>query len=412
MTGTVPFEPPTPTQRSCGTMEAHRRLLTDDPSYAAARTEIENLAFAFERRMRVSARTGVTRIPVIVHVVYNTAAQNISDAQCQSQIDVLNQDFRRQNPDVAQVPAVWQAITADCRIEFQLATTDPSGNPTNGVTRTPTSVTAFGTNDAVKSAATGGADAWPADRYLNIWVCQLQGGLLGYAQFPGGSATTDGVVITHTGFGTTGTAAAPFDRGRTATHEIGHWLNLFHIWGDDGTGCSGSDFVADTPNQAGPNFNCPAFPHVTCNNGPDGDMFMNYMDYTDDACMFMFTNGQLVRIDATLDGPRSSFTTITSPVWHYNDLTNAAGAPAAAGDPAGYMFDAQGTQHVVYRGSDAHVHELWWEGTGGWHYNDLTNAAGAPAAAGDPAGYMFDAQGTQHVVYRGSDAHVDELWWG
>src|SRR6266542_1822246 len=96
------------------------------------------------RSCRDPARTGVTRIPVIVHVVYNTAAQNISDAQCQSQIDVLNQDFRRQNPDVAQVPAVWQAITADCRIEFQLATTDPSGNPTNGVTRTPTSVTAFG----------------------------------------------------------------------------------------------------------------------------------------------------------------------------------------------------------------------------------------------------------------------------
>ncbi len=134
-------------------------------------------------------------------------------------------------------------------------------------------------------------------------MCQLQSGLLGYAQFPGGAASTDGVVITHTGFGTNGTATAPFALGRSATHEIGHWLNLFHIWGDDGGGCTGSDFVADTPNQADHNFGCPTFPSVTCSNGPNGDMFMNYMDYTDDACMFMFTAGQVTRMDATLDGP-------------------------------------------------------------------------------------------------------------
>jgi hypothetical protein len=130
----------------------------------------------------------------------------------------------------------------------------------------------------------------------------------GYAQFPGGKAATDGIVILHSAFGTTGTAAAPFHLGRTATHEIGHWLNLFHIWGDDGTGCSGTDFVADTPNQGGHNTGAPVFPHVSCSNGPNGDMFMNYMDYTDDAAMFMFTEGQAARMDATLDGARSSFT--------------------------------------------------------------------------------------------------------
>jgi hypothetical protein len=307
---TAPFEPPT--QRSCGTLEVHRRLLTEVPTYAAARAEVENLAFAYERRTQLTARFGVTQIPVAVHVVHHTDAQNVSDAQIQSQIDVLNQDYRRDNADVAQVPAVWQPVTADCRIEFHLATTDPDGNPTNGITRTATEAVSFGTDDAVKSAASGGADAWPADRYLNLWVCQLESGLLGYAQFPGGPAETDGVVITHSGFGTNGTATAPFDLGRTATHEIGHWLNLFHIWGDDGTGCSGTDFVEDTPNQAGPNTGCPDFPHVTCDNGPDGDMFMNYMDYTDDRCMFMFSSGQLTRMDATLDGPRSSFSTTTS----------------------------------------------------------------------------------------------------
>jgi hypothetical protein len=139
-----------------------------------------------------------------------------------------------------------------------------------------------------------------------MWVCQLSSNLLGYAQFPGGPAQTDGVVILHSAFGTTGTAAAPFDRGRTATHEIGHWLNLFHIWGDDGTGCNGTDEVDDTPNQADENTGCPGFPSPSCANDPNGDMFMNYMDYTDDACMFMFTAGQVTRMQAALDGPRSS----------------------------------------------------------------------------------------------------------
>jgi hypothetical protein len=163
----------------------------------------------------------------------------------------------------------------------------------------------------VKSAATGGADAWPSDRYLNIWVCPLAGGLLGYAQFPGGPAATDGVVIRHSAFGTTGTATAPFDLGRTTTHEIGHWVNLRHIWGDDGTGCWGDDFVADTPNQGGPNTGTPPFPTVSCGNAPNGDMFMNYMDYTDDVAMFMFSAGQVTRIHAALDGPRAAIGTPT-----------------------------------------------------------------------------------------------------
>ncbi|MBU3677068.1 MAG: T9SS type A sorting domain-containing protein, partial [Chitinophagaceae bacterium] len=126
----------------------------------------------------------------------------------------------------------------------------------------------------------------------------LGGGLLGYAQFPGGASATDGVVINYTATGNIGTAAAPYNKGRTATHEVGHWLNLYHIWGDDGTGCNGSDLVGDTPNQGGPNYGCPTFPKLSCTNGPNGDMHMNYMDYTDDACMYMFTTGQKARVDA------------------------------------------------------------------------------------------------------------------
>ncbi|MGL6042480.1 MAG: zinc metalloprotease [Sandaracinobacteroides sp.] len=221
----------------------------------------------------------------------------------------MNEDFRKKNADISAVPAAFAGLAADARITFALATTDPAGNPTEGITRTSTAVAGFSSNDAVKAAATGGADPWPSDQYLNIWVCKLSGGLLGYAQFPGGPAATDGVVVTHTGFGTEGTAAAPFNKGRTATHEVGHWLNLRHIWGDDGDGCGGSDFVGDTPNQGGPNTGMPGFPTVTCSTGPNGDMFMNYMDYTDDAGMFMFSTGQVARMQACLDGPRSSIGT-------------------------------------------------------------------------------------------------------
>jgi len=301
----------TPKVRTCGTMQVHERLLRSDPSYMAARVASENYFAAFASRGFTQARNGVTLIPVVVHVVYNNAAQNISDAQINSQIDVLNKDFRKLNSDVASVPGAFQPLVGDARIQFKLATTDPQGNPTTGITRTQTASASFIDDDKVKSAATGGADAWDASKYLNLWVCPLGGGLLGYAQFPGGAPATDGVVILHSAFGTTGTAAAPFNLGRSATHEIGHWLNLRHIWGDDGTGCNGSDFVADTPNQAGPNFGKPAFPHVTCSNGPNGDMFMNYMDYVDDAAMFMFTSGQITRMQACLDSDRP---TIGSPV--------------------------------------------------------------------------------------------------
>jgi Pregnancy-associated plasma protein-A len=297
-----------PKERRCATDEVHLRLLLEDPDYARRRAEIENHAWRASR-MPLAERAGCTRIPVVVHVVWRIAAENISKAQIDSQITVLNADFRRKNADVSTVPAPFQPFVADTRIEFALATTDPNGNPTDGVTRTQTTVNGFTSNNAVKAASSGGANAWPADRYLNVWVCRLAGGLLGYAQFPGGPAATDGVVVTHTGFGNTGTAAAPFDRGRTAVHEVGHWLNLRHIWGDDSGGCNGSDFVADTPNQGGANLGCPTFPLISCNNGPNGDMFMNYMDYVDDACMVMFTADQVTRMQAALDGPRSTIGT-------------------------------------------------------------------------------------------------------
>ncbi len=292
----------------CNAMDVFDRMLETDPNFALQRANIDEHAREFERGQHVAERNVIT-IPVVVHVVYNTTAQNISDAQIQSQIDVLNADFRRLNSDRTLVPAAFASLAADVEIQFCMARRDPSGNATTGITRTQTSVTGFSTNDGVKRASSGGKDPWNTSQYLNMWVCNMTGGILGYAQFPGGAAATDGVVMGHTCFGTTGTAQAPYNRGRTATHEVGHWLNLFHIWGDDGTSCTGSDQVTDTPNQADENYGCPSFPTASCSN--TSDMYMNYMDYTDDACMYMFTTGQKTRMRALFaaGGSRASLAT-------------------------------------------------------------------------------------------------------
>jgi hypothetical protein len=301
-------------QRSCGAVQVHKRLLETVPAYAVNRRAIEGHTMAWGRmRSAIAKPPQIITIPVVVHVVYNKPEQNISEAQINSQLVVLNDDYRKLNSDISQIPPPFQPLAADAHIEFKLACRDPQGNKTDGVTRTKTNVEVFGHDDRVKSSSTGGIDAWPSDKYLNVWVCTLDSeGLLGYAQFPGGPPATDGVVITYTGFGNIGTATAPFDKGRTATHEIGHWLDLYHIWGDDTLlpdPCSGSDNVADTPNQEAMNYGCPTFPHISCGNGPNGDMFVNYMDYTDDACMYMFTNGQVIRIEATMNGPRIALVT-------------------------------------------------------------------------------------------------------
>jgi pregnancy-associated plasma protein-A len=301
----------TPQRRMCGAGEAHLRLCEWYPEFRVRRGKIHAETEVMVRRgvafRRVEKKAPVT-IPVVVHVVYRTAEENISDGQIKSQIKALNRDYSASNADKNDAPAVWQGLIGNARIKFALATKDPKGKTTNGITRTKTKHTSFGTDDKVKRASTGGASAWPTLKYLNLWVCSLGNGLLGYAQFPGGPAATDGVVILNTAFGTTGTAAAPFDLGRTAVHEVGHWLNLNHMWGDT-SDCSGTDHVGDTPNAQLPNYGAPQFPHVTCTNGPNGDMFMNYMDYVDDKAMVMFSDGQIARMQATLAGPRSSIGT-------------------------------------------------------------------------------------------------------
>ena len=285
-----------PEYRQCGVQQVNERLLEQNPELRVRQREIElECRRAIDEGVAQRVWRQLITLPTVVHVVYSTDEENIPDEQVTTQIDVLNADYRATNPDRDQVPDPWQSLVADPNIQFELVE----------ITRTQTDRDSFGTNDTVKQASTGGVDPWPTDQYLNVWVCNLGGGLLGYAQFPGGPAETDGVVILYTAFGTTGAAAEPFNLGRTATHEVGHWLNLRHIWGDR-TDCTGTDEVSDTPRAQMPNYGRPEWPHITCNNGPNGDMFMNYMDYVDDAAMFMFTHGQAARINATLAGPRSA----------------------------------------------------------------------------------------------------------
>jgi len=298
-------------RRICATMPHHFELAATDEAYRARRRRIES----FTKTARPAPRSHVITIPVVVHVLYRDPVDNISDEQVFSQIDVLNADFRYRNADRDAIPPVFQSAASDALIEFALAKRDPQGRASTGITRTQTTTTQFPYDgsptatrrlDALIKFEPSGVAAWPRDDYLNLWVCPLDDGLLGYAQFPGGAADTDGVVIRSSAFGTVGNLVDNYNLGRTCVHEVGHWLNLLHIWGDDGDGCLRSDSVADTPNQGGPNEGTPTFPQVSCDNAPNGDMYMNYMDYVDDAAMFMFTRGQIERMNAALAGPRAS----------------------------------------------------------------------------------------------------------
>lgn len=297
--------------RQCAADEIFQQQ-SKNPKIAQQRQQIEEHTRAFLDKRKngaAQARTGILTIPVVVHVIYNKAQENISDAQIQSQIDVLNEDFRKMNSDASKTPAEFTA--ADMQIQFTLAQ----------VTRKYSSKTSWGTNDAMKKSSQGGVDPVDPAHNMNMWICNIGGGILGYAQFPGGPAATDGVVFSPQYCGSrdkqpageTFYLSAPFDKGRTATHEVGHYLNLRHIWGDGN--CSADDYVTDTPTAAAANYGCPTYPQKSCssNGGFSSDMFMNYMDYVDDACMFMFTAGQKARMDAVLDpgGARSELGTVT-----------------------------------------------------------------------------------------------------
>jgi hypothetical protein len=280
-------------QRNCSSYDYLKQLLATDPSLRSKIEAIENFSNSrpgFDSR--IEQETVIT-IPVVVHVLYHQPGENISDAQIFSQLEALNRCFRRKNPDSIRTPDRFRPVAADCGIEFKLAISDPHRKNTTGIVRKYTPISLWEANDKMKFSAEMGDDAWDAKNYLNIWVCNI-GRVMGYSSVTGGAMEKDGIVIGYNVFGTINTSTG-FSGGKTAVHETGHWLNLKHLWGDD---FCGDDGIYDTPKQAGYNVECPSGIRLTCGNGPNGDMYMNYMDFTNDDCMNLFTVGQKERMRA------------------------------------------------------------------------------------------------------------------
>lgn len=290
-----------------------------------------------QRALRRGNRTQATyKIPVVVHVIHNGESAgngtNIPDAQILSQLSVLNKDYNRLNADAGNTPAEFLPVAAAFNVEFVLASQDPEGLATTGIVRVKGTKSSWTMNDNYQLKS---LSYWPAEDYLNIWACKLTD-FLGYSQFPvsalpglENSSTnrlTDGVVIAYNAFGSAddGNFALQnvYNKGRTGTHEVGHFFGLNHIWGDDDNACSGTDYVNDTPNQSGSSGGCPTHPRVTCD---VTSMFQNYLDYTNDACMNLFTQGQVSRMEIVIaNSPRrASLTTshgLNPPAPLANDL--------------------------------------------------------------------------------------------
>lgn len=319
------------TQDRCGTVQYEELRNLKNPNLEKSQ-QFENWVqqkltqprLDAQRSQRTQAATYV--IPVVVHIIHNGepigTGLNISDAQIQSQINVMNKDFQRMNLDASNTPAEFSGVAGSLDIEFVLAKQDPFGAATNGIQRVQGTKSVWTIND---NATFKALSYWPAENYYNIWVINIPD-YLGYAQSPVSNLPgledspddrlTDGVIVHYRAFGSNseglGTFAldSKYNRGRTATHETGHFLGLRHIWGDDGSSCSGTDYVEDTPNQGNSySGQCPSDVRTTCSSS---DMYMNYMDYTDDACMNLFSQGQNARMIVVLENSPRRYSLLNS----------------------------------------------------------------------------------------------------
>jgi len=314
---------------NCSSHEMYLKELNSNPAFKVNQQKLEEETKAYMERNVAGRPSGAPYIiPVVFHIIYTTNAGNISDAQVTDQIAILNQEFPRLQADTALTPAAFKSVAAGFNVEFRLATIDPNGNCTNGINRVYNTLSncSFAQDD-VKALS-----YWPSNKYLNIWITQsmhysgsldCSGG--GYAAFPGGTATLDGInirgdLISNIGTAATNTGWGNF-KGRYLVHELGHWFNLIHIWGD--ANC-GNDYIADTPPALTSNSGCPSFPHNpsnTCSgSNANGEMYTNYMDYTNGPCLNMFTAGQVARMTACI----TSMVGGRSNLWSNSNL-NATG---------------------------------------------------------------------------------------
>lgn len=312
-------------QQRCATVEYEKIRKKLNPKLEDEKTFEKWLKDKSTLRTQGTQRTQAApyKIPVVVHVIHNGepigTGTNISDAQILSQITVLNEDFKRLNADASQTPNEFLGVAGSIDIEFVMAKQDPFASGTNGIVRVNGNRASWTYNDNVQFKS---LSYWPAENYLNIWVLNLTD-FLGYAQFPESSilqgldppfdSSTDGVAISYKSFGSGAFNLDPqYNKGRTTTHEIGHFLGLKHIWGDQSS-CSDSnftDYVQDTPPQNSSTTNCPSHPQTPCT---VKKMFQNYMDYTNDVCMNIFTLGQISRMTTVLNNSPRRLSLLTSP---------------------------------------------------------------------------------------------------
>ena len=301
-------------QKKCSMESYVQQELKADPLLQNKLNEIDvftqSRSFVNDQTQRtVNQLPELIKIPVVVHVLYHTPDENVSLAVIKNMISALNRDFVKKNTDTSKIPAHFKHLAVNMGFEFKLATMDPNGNGTGGVVRKYTPLKFWMSDDKMKFNSSYGDDGWDSKNYLNIWICNMID-VLGYSTFPGMDAKKDGIVIAVENFQNGRGTTPGINDGRTVVHEVGHWLNLMHIWGD---GYCGDDKVNDTPKQSTYTPGCPTGNRVSCNNGPFGDMYMNYMDFTDDQCMSMFTKGQKARARAVFEsgGPRNSILSST-----------------------------------------------------------------------------------------------------
>jgi hypothetical protein len=297
-------------QERCATMTILENKFIERPSlrvlFDEKQTQFQKIVAERINKNKNMRTEGLVTIPVVFHVVGKNQAI-ATDAQLLAQLDTINRDYSGTNGSASKVPSYFQALFGQSGIQFSLAQRTPGNEPTTGIVRYNTTRNSFtDSNENIKHTSQGGADAWDPASYLNVWVCDLGTQILGYSTFPGNTPFNEQGVVVHY-MSLPGSSNSDFNRGKTLTHEIGHYFNLYHIWGDDNGSCSGTDRVEDTPNQADANRTFrTGIVTDNCTPVSPGIMYQNYMDYSPDANLIMFTKLQVTRMEAAFTTYRSS----------------------------------------------------------------------------------------------------------
>lgn len=392
----------------CGSAHVNNEAIANDPAKAELQRKLNEEALEYEQTGDAD-RGGVKIIPVVIHIMHDGGPENISMAQVEDAIEIINEDFRMLNADLSEVVSPFDQVTSDSQIEFRLAQLDPNGNCTQGVTRTQTPLT-FDAGENVKSLV-----SWNTSKYLNVWVCDnLSNGAGGYAYYPGNAPgqANEGIVIRNAQFGSIGTSNAGNGAARSLTHEIGHYLNLRHTWGNSNenavtSNCQEDDNVTDTPNTIGTASGC-NLGQTTCGSL---DNVQNYMDYS--SCAVMFTNGQSSRMNSALnsnDGAGLGF--YRKNLWQNSNLI-ATGTNDGFTNVCAPIAEFTSSNTDICAGSTIDFTDQSWnaEIDGSWSWN-WSFSGGTPSTSSDQNPTVtYNTAGTYNVTLTvtnstGSDSHT------